>query len=181
MHLHWFSGRESDTYRWLRIAWGLWTTAILGGCAHYHLGSPEGLPFDSIAIEITGNESSAPQVEALLAQNLVDALLRDGTLRVTSPAHAEATLTVKIANYKRTLAATRSDDTTLARSFGLTLTVEASLIDNYTGKAYFINRRISTEDLAFVDSGLTQAEYQIMPMMARSLAQKIKDEVLSVW
>ncbi len=173
--------RESGTYLWLRIAWGLWATAILGGCAHYHLGSPEGLPFDSIAIELTGNESAAPQVEALLAQNLAEAFLRDGTLRVTSPAHAGATLTVKIANYTRTLAATRSDDTVLARSYGLTLTIEASLIDNSSGKTYFHDRRISTEDLAFVDSGLTQAEYQTMPVLARSLAQKIKDAVVSVW
>ena len=88
---------------------------------------------------------------------------------------------VVITRYDREIAARQKDDTFLGRTFGVTLEAQVSLIDNLTGNLYFAGRNLSTNDNILIDDGLPQSEYQTIPVLTRSLAQKIKNTVISVW
>ena len=128
----------------LLLWFGVFASFIALGCAHYRLGPPGGTTFESIHIEAVINESIAPQVQALLTQNLIDAFLRDGTVRVASPETAEATLRVVVSNFGRDRGATSGGDTVRARSYHLSLSADVTLVDNRSGRAYFENRCLFT-------------------------------------
>ncbi len=151
------------------------------GCSHYRLGSPAELPFHTIFVSAVENESLAPQTQALLTENLIEAFLRDGTLKVVSRSEAEAILKVTLIDYARKLSATQESDTLLGRSFAMQLRAEASLLNNRTPIPYFSNLEFSFSEYAFIDDGLPQAEYNSMPLLARGLAKRIKDYVVSAW
>lgn len=155
---------------------------LFSSCASYELGSPTAqLPFSTLYIETVENRSFAPQAQALLTDNLVQAFLRDGSVRIVNTEDADATLSVTLSSYNRDLAASQSGDTALGRTFDITLEAMATLTDNRTGETYFRERRHSASKLAFVDSGLSQSEYQLMPVLTHDLASRIKDTIVSAW
>ena len=159
----------------------IYLLGIHSGCARYHLGQAADTPFKTLYIEPVSNRSFAPQAQALLTENLIEAFLRDGKVRVVDKNQAEATLSVILTRYDREIAARQEDDTFLGRTFGVTLEAQVSLLDNLTGNLYFAGRTLSANDNVLIDDGLPQSEYQTMPVLTRSLAQKIKNTVVSVW
>jgi len=166
--------------RLLPCSW-IFASLVVLGCAHYRLGPPGGTTLESIHVDTVINESIAPQVQALLTQNLIEAFLRDGTVRVASPETAAATLRVVVSNFGRDRGATSGGDTVRARSYQLSLSADVTLVDNLSGRAYFENRSIEAVETAYLDDGLPQAEYDAMPVLAVRLANRIKDAVTGDW
>lgn len=168
---------------YLRILFALSCLGLLaGGCAHYQLAGESALPFRKLYIEPVKNASFAPQAQALVSQELADAFLRDGQLKLVDiEADADAVLTVNLLQYERQLSATRRADTGVGRSFNLELTALVQLTDTETGKAYIKGREFRADQIAFTDSGTVDAEYQTMPLIARELAGDIKDAIIGIW
>jgi hypothetical protein len=100
---------------------------------------------------------------------------------VNSAAEADATLTVVITDYHREMTVAREDDTGLARKFALTLGTTCTLKDNRSGEILFNHRAVTVQRDVFTDSGQLQAEYQMLPILADALADKISHTVLDVW
>lgn len=154
----------------------------LGGCAHYQLGTAGKLTFSSLYVAPVANKTLLPQAQAIVSTQLRDAFLRDNRVSlVDSSAGADVTLEVVIRDYHRSVEAARSDDTGLARKFALTLGVTCTLRDNRSGKVLFADRALEVHRDAFTDSGQLQSEYQALPLLAQSLADKVSHTVLDVW
>lgn len=155
---------------------------LTSGCAHYKLAEDSTAPFRSIYVEPVANRSYAPQAQALLTRQLVDAFQQDGAVAVAaSPEAADAVLSVTLESYDRALDATDPDDTGVARSFELGLTARATLLNQADGTAYFRDRRYTVKEAAYTHDGLIQAEYQTMPVLTLNLSKSIKDSVLGTW
>ena len=154
----------------------------LGGCAHYQLGTEGKLAFATLEVTPVANQTLLPQAQAIVSTQLRHAFLRDGRVAlVNSTAPADATLTVVIKDYRREMTAVREDDTGLARKFAVTLEVQCTLRDNRSGKVLFSDRPVAVHRDAFTDSGQLQSEYQLLPLLAEALAQKVTHTVLDVW
>jgi outer membrane lipopolysaccharide assembly protein LptE/RlpB len=154
----------------------------LAGCAHYQLGTGAAPSFATLYVAPVENQTLLPQARALLSTQIRAAFAQDGrVVLVNSPQDAEATLEIDIRDYHRDVASVRADDTGLARKFALTLGVACTLRDNRTGQVLFADRPVSTRRDAFTDGGQLQAEYEVLPLLAESLAQKISHAVLDVW
>lgn len=152
------------------------------GCANYRLGTGAELPFSSLYIEPVESHAVLPQARALIATQLRDAFERDGRVTLaSSPDTADATLHVVIREFDREVASVLESDTRLARKFTLTLATSCTLRDRRTGEALFADRIISTQRDAMTDGGQLQSEFQTVPLLADSLAQKITHAVLDVW
>lgn len=152
------------------------------GCANYQLGTGAKLTFATLYIEPVENNTLLPQARAVLSTQIRDAFANDGRVTlVNSAAAADATLHVVIRNYDRSVASVREIDTGLARKFTLNLEAACTLTDRRTGRALFTDRPVATQRDAFTDGGQLQAEYQTLPLLAESLAQKIAHTVLDVW
>jgi outer membrane lipopolysaccharide assembly protein LptE/RlpB len=158
--------------------------ALLGltGCAHYQLGTDAKLQFSTLYVEPVANKTLLPQARTIVSTQLREAFLHDDRVTlVDSAAEADATLTVVINDYHREATVAREDDTGLARKFALTLGTSCTLRNNRSGEVLFKNRAVAVQRDAFTDSGQLQAEYQVLPILAGALAQKISHTVLDVW
>lgn len=160
----------------------LFAVFAFAGCSHYQLGTAGKLTFSSLYVAPVQNKTLLPQAQAIVSTQLRDAFVRDNRVSlVNSSDGADVSLEVVIRDYHRSVEAARSDDTGLARKFSLTLGVTCTLRDNRSGKALFTDRRIEVQRDAFTDSGQLQSEYQALPLLAQSLADKVSHTVLDVW
>jgi len=170
----------------------LCTLLLLGlasGCSHYQLGTEGKLAFHTLYIAPVENKAKLPQAVAVITNQLREAFIHDGRVTVVdSPADADATLTVSLATYGRGVTTARPDDTGLARKFNLELVAHCTLRDNRTGTVLFENRPVAAQQQIFAtatphdaDSVQQQAEYQALPLLATSLAQKVAHTTLDVW
>ncbi len=167
----------------MKLLFPLLLTAVLlaAGCASYKLGSDASLPFKSVYVPPAQNLSYAPQAQSPLTNQLVELLMQEPNLVVARMDHADASLEVTIADYERIISATRSDDTVLAQAYQVRMTALVSLRDNRTGTYYFKDRIVDATQQVFTDGGLQISEYEAMVVLTRSLAQRIRNAVVSVW
>ena len=160
------------------IALGLGLT----GCSHYHLGTGAKPTFTTIYIAPVLNRSDLSQAAALVSAHLREAFLRDGrVVLVETPGEADAVLTVTLTTYGRETLTAQATDTGRARKFGLTLNATATLRNQHTGQALFVQRPLRAERQLFTDSGQPLAEYDTVPLLAENLAQSALHAALDVW
>ena len=156
--------------------------SLLTGCSHYHWGSPRiCLPFHTLYIAPVNNESFAPQAQALLSDYLVAFFQQAGVKVVNCEEQAEATLSINLINFERSMATTKNKDTFVARSFNVNLTAFCSLINNCSETPFFCNIPVESSINALTDEGLQAIEYQDMPVITRQLAYSIKELVINHW
>jgi len=180
---------HSVVMRWLYPLVALFSFGLFAGCAHYQLGTEGKLSFHTLYLAPVENKAKVPQSVAVVSTQIREAFIHDGRVTVVdSPAEADATLTVSLSQYGRDVTSARTDDTGLARKFSLNLTAICTLSDNRSGKTLFDKRAIAAEQQIFTtatplqtDSNQLQAEYQALPLLAASLAQKVAHAALDVW
>jgi hypothetical protein len=166
----------------LRPLFVLCACASLFGCAGYKLGPGTSPKFATLFIAPVTSEALVPQARVELTTRLREAFIRDGRVRlVDSASAADAVLDVAIARYGRTLAVSQPNDTGLARRFDLNIQARATLRNNRAQEPYFSDRVLEVRRGVFTDDGLVPSEYQILPVLAESLANEAVHAVLDTW
>ncbi len=160
---------------------GLFSLGLLSACSHYYLGRSTPLPFDSLAIVPVKSQCFAPQLQALINDQLVHSFVSDGTVSILPEDKAEATLHITLSEFEQLLSSTREADTGLARSYDVTLVADCTLVDNKTQTPLFEHCKVSSTLNLQVESSFVDVQYQAMPALAKTLAQKIRDRVLDNW
>ncbi len=155
---------------------------VLGGCAGYRLGTGTEPKFTRLFIAPVTTEALIPQARELVTTQLREAFLKDGRIKLTaSPAEAEAVLRISLTAYDRSVAVSRQDDTGLARRLDVSLRARATLTDQRTQQALFVQRPLTAKRGVFTDSGLVPAEYQALSLLAEQLANEAVHAVLDTW
>lgn len=155
---------------------------LLAACSHYRLGQPGELPFTTLYVPPVKNQSYAPQVQAMLTQQLIASLQEQQAIRIVSqPGAADATLEVTITDYRRDVASTQQGDTFLAQSFSLIMDASVTLKNNRTGQIYMNGRPLQASQQAFITGGFQPSEYEAMVVLTQKLADQITNNVTSVW
>jgi len=130
------------------------------------------------------NISYAPQASNLLTNAIINSINQAPQLHTAYKDDAQATLEVRIVDYKRIPVATRADDTALAASYKTEATAECTLsLSN--GKIIFKDMKVKADALLYPEASgvnnLIGNEYQNMPVLMRELGNKIKDAVIGIW
>jgi len=166
----------------LRLLFLSCALALVSGCAGYQLGTGSAPKFTTLFVAPVTSEALAPQARVELTTRIREAFIRDGRVRlVESAAAADAVLEVTIARYGRTLAVSQPNDTGLARRFDLNVQARATLRNNRAQDPYFTDRILEAKRGVFTDDGLVPSEYQILPVLAESLANEAVHAVLDTW
>jgi hypothetical protein len=156
--------------------------AFLSGCAGYQLGTGTSPKFTTLFVAPVTSEALVPQARVELTTRIREAFIRDGRVKlVESSAAADAVLDVTIARYGRAMAVSQPNDTGLARRFDLNLQARATLRNNRAQEPYFTDRVIEAKRGVFTDDGLVPSEYQVLPVLAESLANEAVHAVLDTW
>jgi hypothetical protein len=178
------------------VAFGVGLAALTAGsgCANYHLGMQGKLAFQTVFIEPVDNTAGVPQATPLISTQLREAFIRDGRVQVVaSPELADATLKVTLVQYNRVVATVLPNDTGRARKFDVSLQASCTLRDR-TGAILFENRAVTAQRQVFTGddpgalppgapyiSNQRQAEYQALPLIASTLADRVTHTTLDVW
>jgi len=187
---------SSDVFRSSRLflVCASFAALILGtSCAHYQLGTEGKLTFSRLYIEPIENRAAVPQATALVTTQIREAFIRDGRVSVvSSPSDADATIKVSLTHYGRVVTTVLPGDTGLARKFDIHLEAQCTLRDG-SGNALFDKRAIQVTRQIFttatpppstqtrIDSNQLQAEYEVLPLLATDLANKVTHAALDVW
>ncbi|MGB0371770.1 MAG: LPS assembly lipoprotein LptE [Opitutales bacterium] len=171
----------SKIHLWIVLALG---ASIISGCASYQMGTPgdaDGPILDSIYVDWVSNETFEPDQVVPYTQALREVIMESGVFTLAgSPVDADAVLSVSIANFDRQRQANRSDDTGLALIYRNEVTATVSLVANSDGRVFLDEQIISVSGDALASQGLQASEYQQAPVLARMLANKIRDALLGL-
>ncbi len=155
---------------------------ITAGCSHYQLGSAGRISFRTLYVEPVTNRTLLPQAPVTIAAVLRSHFARDARMTLARSAdEADVTLAITLTDYQREIAAVRSGDTGLARKFNVSLTATCTLRENRGGKMILEKHPVRAVREVFTDSGQLQAEFQALPLLAETLAEKIIQAVFNPW
>jgi len=154
--------------------------ALFAACSTYQAGTGTQLPFASIQVAPVENLALAPQAHDLMSSELRRALNQNAELALVN-SDAEAELQVVLTNFRREVAATRGEDTVLARKYTLYLSLEASLLKEDGQSYWFKDRPYEVSLDVFLDSGQPQAERQGMVLLCQKAADTIASGILQTW
>lgn len=165
-----------------QLGFGLAATLLLAGCANYRLGTGAEPKFARLFVEPVTTETLIPQAQALVGTQVREAFIKDGRVEiVNSPGEADATLKIALVGYERDPTVAQTQDTGLARRFDVSLRARITVTDLRSKEVLIANRVLTARRGVFTDSGLQQAEYQTLPLLAESLATDTVHLLLDTW
>ena len=154
--------------------------ALLAGCAGYRLGSPVPEACRPIHVAAFENQTDYPMVGTLASQQLLDALIEDGTFAPTAYDNARLRVQAVIQPLNTDAVRYSRNYNLVPDEYHVALTARLYVFDAKTGKTY-----VNGKPITAVDSALTREDYQTgiqdaLPRVARRLAQSILTELHSL-
>ena len=163
-----------------RALFALPLLALLAGCAGYRLGSPVPEACRPIHVAAFENETDFPMVGAIASQQLLDALIEDGTFAPTTYDNARLRVQAVIQPLDTDAVRYSRNNNLIPNEYHVALKARLYVFDAKTGQTY-----VNGKPITAVDSALTREDYQTgiqdaLPRVARRLAQSILTELQSL-
>ena len=151
------------------------------GCIGYKLGSnlPPGITTINIPVFI--NEAREPGLETILTGAAIQEFQKDGSLKLSTAEDADATLEVKLTDYKLVPLQYDSTRPTAALEYRITLYASIVMTRKRDGKVIAENPRCYGEGTFPVVGDLSSSKRTGLPKAAKDLAHDIVQKVTEVW
>lgn len=151
--------------------------ALLAGCAGYRLGSPVPEALRSVHVAAFENRTAYPMAGAIAAQQLLDALIEDGTFAPTGYDEARLRVQATITGVGTQAVSYSRNNNIEPDEYHVVLSAQLYAFDAQTGETY-----INGKTVRAIDSALTRNDYQTavadtLPRVSRKLAQAILTEL----
>lgn len=157
--------------------------ALLGsiGCAGYRLGSMLPPDIKSVYVPSFANETSEPLIEIECQRAVIEAIQRDGSLKVGDEGTADAIVRVRLREYKIepvVYDTTRRSDVRQYR-----IKIAASLLMTRRADDTVIVERptVRGEGVFNVAGDLSSSKLVGLPVAADDLAQKLVQQIVEAW
>lgn len=164
-----------------KIAFLIASTAFLGGCASYKLGSMLPSDIQTVHMSTIVNETNEPLIENDITNAIFSELRRDGSIQVAPEASADALMVVRVYDYNLLPLSYSSDNRSLPDEYRLILTAEVELIQRTTGKSLVRDDKVQGESDFPLTGDLTQAKRVGLPGAANDLARFVVSAVTEAW
>jgi hypothetical protein len=162
--------------RLLNFFWVCATTALLAGCAGYHLGPVNGAVAGEKSIEILpfNNQTLQPRLGDAVTQSLRERLQTDGTYRLATRGGGDIVVTGVITSYTRDSLSFLPGDVLTAENYHVTIIAHVTARELATGKV-LLDKNVSGVTLVQVGTDLASAERQSAPLLAEDLSRNIAE------
>ena len=154
--------------------------ALLTGCAGYRLGSPVPEACRPIHVAAFENETDYPMVGTLASQQLLDALIEDGTFTPTAYDNARLRVQVVISGVGADAISYDRNNTILPDEYRLTLRARLYAYDALTGETLINGKPVSASDTALTRNDFQTGVMDTLPRLSRKLAQNLLLELHSI-
>jgi hypothetical protein len=151
-------------------------TALLAGCAGYHLGPVNNAVPGGKSIEILpfNNQTLQPRLGDAVTQALRERLQTDGTYHLDTHGAADVIVTGVITRYQRIGETYLNSDVNTAQSYRVNITAHVVARERAGGKV-LLDKDVTGYTLVTVGTDLASAERQATPLLAEDLAQNIAE------
>lgn len=154
--------------------------SLFCGCANYKLGTTLPPHLKTISVETFKNESSEPQIETTVTSEVIKQFQFDGQLKIADVDEADIKLVGKIVKYELHPVLFDRNSPKRANEYKAIVTVQIIATERATGKK--ITSDTITGSKTFDASGdLVTARRSVLPAVAKDLAKKVVDAVVSAW
>ena len=146
---------------------------VCTGCTGYRLGSPVPQELRTLHVPAFENRTEYPMAGAIAAQQLMDAVIEDGTFTLTSFDRARLRVQAIVTGLSSSSVRYDRNSTMIPDEYFVTLKVQLYVFDRVTGETY-----INGKPFTASESVLTHGEFQTgvtdaLPRISRKLAQKL--------
>ncbi|MGN0885826.1 MAG: LPS assembly lipoprotein LptE [Candidatus Spyradenecus sp.] len=146
---------------------------VCAGCSGYRMGSPVPQALRTIHVPAFENRTEYPMVGAMAAQQLMDAIVEDGTFALAPYDRARLRVQAIVTGLSSSAIRYERETTLSPAEYAVTFKVQFYVFDRVTGETY-----INGKTFAVTESLLTRNDYQTslidaLPRLSRRLAQKL--------
>jgi len=149
-------------------------TALLAGCAGYHLGPVNHVVAGEKSIEVQpfNNLTLQPRLGDAVSQALRERLQTDGTYRLATHGNGDIVVTGVITRYVRDSLSYLPGAVQTAENYHVTITAHVTARELKNGKL-LLDKNVNGATLVQVGTDLANAERQSAPLLAEDLARNI--------
>lgn len=160
----------------------LGSLAFLGtGCAGYRLGSMLPADIKSVYVPSFVNETSEPLIEAECQRAVIEALQRDGSLRLANEEDADAVLRVRLREYRLEPVVFDARDRSNVRQYRIKLSAAMVMSRQTTGEVIVERPSVRGEGVFNVTGDLSSSKLTGLPVAAADLARNIVQQMVEAW
>jgi hypothetical protein len=151
-------------------------TALLAGCAGYHLGPVNGAAAGDKSVEILpfNNQTLQPRLGDAVTQALRERLQTDGTYHLATRGGGDVVVSGVITRYNREGLSYLNNDVSTTVNYRVGIVAHVVARDTATGRVLF-DKEVNGYTLVQVGTDLADAERQSLPLLAEDLARNITE------
>ncbi len=151
-------------------------SALLAGCAGYHLGPVNGAVAGEKSIEVLpfNNQTLQPRLGDAVTQSLRERLQTDGTYHLATHEPGDVVVSGVITRYNREGLSYLNNDVTTTENYRVGVVAQVIARDRNTGKV-LLDKNVNGYTLIHVGTDLADSERQSLPLLAEDLARNITE------
>lgn len=151
--------------------------ALCSGCQGYTRGSSVPESMRTVHVAAFENRTQYPRVGAVATQQLLDALIEDGTFRPTDYAFARLRVQGVMSSPKTDAVSYDRNNIIVPDEYRLTLKARIYVYDALTGETLMNGKRLSATDTMMTRGDFQSGVIDALPRVSRKLAQAILAEL----
>ena len=156
--------------------------ALFSSCAGYQLGGakpPSLAAVEKISVKMMENATQHPRAEAIATSAITDAIVQDGTYKLSDPKTADAVLEGEIQSIIYDPLRSSRLDSLVAEELTNTVYIDWRLLDARDPTQILASGRSRGRSAFFVDSNLQTARHHALPDAFERAAQSLVSKLSS--
>jgi hypothetical protein len=151
----------------------------LGGCGYYSTSGRKAGAIQKIYVPFLENETAEPDIEIDITQRFIEGLEKEGTLKVTPEADADATLEGSVVEYAN-VPFTFSNELQ-AEQYRLIIGLKVSLLNKEENAYIWQDKTIKSQANYYLDTTTEQTYDKALEDIYRDLVESILSETVEEW
>ena len=152
---------------------------LLAACGHYSMSGRTAGDIKKIAIPYLENETAEPEIEIEITQRIIDGLVNDNTLKVTSEEDADAVMEGSIVEYSN-VPFTFSNELQ-ADQYRLLIALRVSLLDRKENTYIWQDKNIKKHANYYLETSTEQTYEKALEDIYRDIVEEILGSTVQEW
>ena len=153
--------------------------ALLAACGYYSTSGRTAGDIKKIAVPYLENETAEPEIEIEITQQIIDGLVKDNTLKVTSEEDADAVLEGSIVEYSN-VPFTFSNELQ-ADQYRLLIGLRVSLLDKKENTYIWQDKSIKKHANYYLETTTEQTYEKALEDIYRDIVEEILGSTVQEW
>ena len=154
----------------------------VSSCGYYSTSGRTAGDIKKIAVPYLKNDTAEPDIEIDITQRIIDALIKDNTLKVVSEDEADAILEGSIIEYKNVpFTFSENNESIQAEQYRLVIGLNVSLFSKKKNAYIWENKKISAHGDYYLESNTDQTYEKALDNVYNDIVESILSSTVQEW